>query len=101
MASCPPGPDGAHTLQSLNCIAENIFAIIIPFAGMAAFVMLIIGGFQYLTSGGDPQKTKQAQGLITGTIIGIVATLAVYIIFRLIGAITGLDQNILKFEIPQ
>lgn len=98
MARCITGD--VATLQELSCIVESLFNNIIPFAGLAAFVMLIIGGFQYLTSGGDPQKTKQAQGLITGTIIGIVATLAVYIIFRLIGAITGLDQNILKFEIP-
>lgn len=90
--------DGAATLQGFECIVERAFNYIIPFAGLAAFVVLIAGGFSYLTSGGDPQKAKQAQGVITGAIIGLVVTLSVYLIFRLLGLITGL--NLLQFEIP-
>jgi len=89
---------GAATLQGLQCIVERLFNYIIPFAGMAAFVVLIVGGFQFLTAGGDPKKVQQAQGIITGAIIGIIVTLGVYLIFRLLGLITGLD--LLQFEIP-
>ena len=89
---------GAATLQGFQCIVERLFNYIIPFAGLAAFVVLIAGGFQYLTSGGDPKKVQQAQGVITGAIIGIIVTLAVYLIFRLLGLITGID--LLQFEIP-
>lgn len=96
MAACQV-PDPA-TLQDLECIIKNAFNIIIPFAGMAAFVVLIVGGFQYLTAGGDPKKVQQAQGIITGAIIGIIVTLGVYLIFRLLGLITGID--LLQFEIP-
>ena len=86
------------TLQDFECIMKNALAVIIPFAGMAAFVVLIIGGFQYLTSGGDPKQTQKAQSMITGAVIGIIVTLGVYLIFRLLGVITGLD--LLQFEIP-
>jgi len=97
IATDPANPDVA-TLQGFECIVERLFNYIIPFAGMAAFVVLIAGGFQYLTAGGDPKKVQQAQGVITGAIIGIIVTLAVYLIFRLLGLITGLD--LLRFEIP-
>lgn len=86
------------TLQDLNCLAERAFNYIIPFAGLAAFVVLIIGGFQYLTAGADPKKAQQARAVITGAIVGIVVTLSVYLIFRLLGVITGLD--LLQFAIP-
>lgn len=95
MASCISDP---AELKNLECIVQRAFNIIVPFAGLAAFVVLIVGGFQYLTSGGDPKKTQQASGIITGAVIGIVVTLAVYLIFRLLGSITGLD--LLQFEIP-
>ena len=86
------------TLQGFECIIQRVFNIIIPFAGIAAFVVLIAGGFAYLTSAGDPKKVQQAQGMITGAIIGIVVTLAIWFIFQLIKVITGVD--VLQFEIP-
>ncbi|MBU2051886.1 hypothetical protein KKH13_01615 [Patescibacteria group bacterium] len=97
MAANPITNDPAK-LQDLELIVKNIFNIIIPLAGMAAFVVLIVGGFQYLTAGGDPKKVQQAQGIITGAIIGIIVTLGVYLIFRLLGLITGID--LLQFAIP-
>lgn len=99
--SCDPlsyEVDGAMTLKGLECIIQRSFNIIIPFAGLASFVVLIAGGFAYLTSSGDPQKTKQAQAMITGAVIGIIATIAVWFIFQLIKVITGVD--VLQFEIP-
>ena len=100
MACATPIPtDGsAATLQSLECIVISAFNLIIPFAGLAAFVVLIAGGFAYLTSAGDPKKVQQAQGTITGAIIGIIVTLAVWFIFQLIKVITGVD--VLRFAIP-
>jgi uncharacterized membrane protein YbhN (UPF0104 family) len=96
MAACTTSDPA--TLQDLECIISNAFNIIIPFAGLAAFVVLLVGGFQYLTSGGDPKKTQQAQSVITGAIIGIIVTIAVWFIFMLIRLITG--ANVLQFDIP-
>ena|SRR3989344_2680483 len=93
-----PTDGSAATLQSLECIVQKGFNIIIPFAGLAAFVVLIAGGFAYLTSAGDPKKAQQAQGMITGAVIGIIVTIAVWFIFQLIKVITGVD--VLQFEIP-
>lgn len=98
MAYCVPADGSPATLQVIECILTNVFNIIIPFAGLAAFVVLIVGGFQYLTSAGDPKKVQQAQGTITGAIIGIVVTLAIWFIFQLIKVITGVD--VLQFAIP-
>lgn len=98
MPTCILNPNSAATLQELECIVKQAFNLIIPFAGLAAFVVLIAGGFSYLTSAGDPKKVQQAQGMITGAIIGIIVTLAIWFIFQLIKVITGID--VLQFAIP-
>ncbi|HEY5138591.1 MAG TPA: hypothetical protein VIJ25_04650 [Methylococcales bacterium] len=49
--------------------ASNIMAIL---AGIAAIIVIIIGGMQYMTSGGDPQKAASARNMILGAIIGLV-----------------------------
>ena len=85
-------------LQGFECIFKNILLIIIPLAGLAAFVTLIIGGFQYLTSGGDPKQLQKATATITAAVIGIVVILGVWFIFKLLFVITGLD--LLQFQIP-
>lgn len=91
--------NGVATLQGFECIFANILSIIIPLAGLAAFVTLIIGGFQYLTSAGDPKQLQKATGTITAAVIGIAVILGIWFIFKLLFVITGLD--LLQFEIPK
>jgi len=86
------------TLQGFSCIFQNILTIIIPLAGLAAFVVLIIGGFQYLTSAGDPKQAQKAQSIITGAIIGIVAIIGIWFAFNMLQYITG--YNPLQFAVP-
>jgi len=89
---------GVATLQGFECIFANILTIIVPLAGLASFVVLIIGGFQYLTSGGDPKQTQKASSIVTGAIIGLAVTMGVWFIFRLLFDITGID--LFQFKVP-
>ena len=86
------------TLQGFDCLLQNVFSIIIPLAGVASFIILIVGGFQFLTSAGDPKQTQKAQSIITGAIIGLIATLGVWFLFKLLNTITGLD--LFQFAVP-
>jgi len=86
------------TLQGIECIFANILVIIVPLAGLASFITLIIGGFQYLTSGGDPKQTQKAGSIITGAIIGLAVTMGIWFIFRLLTDITGVD--LFWFKVP-
>jgi len=86
------------TLQGFECIFANILSIIIPLAGLASFVTLIIGGFQYLTSAGDPKQAQKASSTITGAIIGLAVTMGVWFIFRFLSMILQVD--LFYFQIP-
>ena len=85
-------------LSQIECIVRYVFNIIIPLAGLAAFITLIIGGFQYLTSAGDPKQTQKAQGIITGAVVGILVIIGIWFVFQLLNTLTGL--NLLQFTMP-
>ena len=69
-------------ISDLEVVFSRILGIAIPAAGIAAFIMLIAGGFKYLTSGGDPKKSQEAQQTITYAVIGLILLVSAYIIIN-------------------
>ena len=43
-------------------------------------ILIIVGGFQWMTSGGNEKKIESAKGLITNAIIGVTIVLVSYAI---------------------
>ena len=86
--SNPSGKEPAN-FADLVVIVERILNIAIRLAGIAAFVMLIVGGFQYLTAGGDPKKTQAASSTITYAILGLIIVIAAWFILLFIEKFTG------------
>lgn len=92
--------DEPQKLQFLEVIFENVLNIAVRLAGLAVFVMLLVGGFKYLTSGGNPEAKKKASDTITWAIVGFVVLLLGWFILRFISEFTGVEE-ILKFELPR
>lgn len=67
-ANPPPELDAQKIATWINQVVDAIF----PFLTFVAFVMLLYGGFMYMSATGDPGKVKQAQGTITWAMIGLV-----------------------------
>jgi NADH:ubiquinone oxidoreductase subunit 6 (subunit J) len=87
-------------LTGLNNIFANVVSIAIGLGGIVFFIMFVIGGFNYLTSGGNPQTTEGAKKTLTYAIGGLVLIALAFLILRLISDFTGV-QGILKFQIQQ
>lgn len=79
------------TIKGLECIFSQILGIIARLAGLAVFVMLIIGGWQYITSGGEKQAAQKARNTLTYAILGLVLLIASWFILRFIKVFTGVD----------
>lgn len=62
-----------------------VFEIILRIAGLAAVGFIIFGGFQYLISQGEPDRTKGAKSTILNSVIGLAITLSATAIVNLIG----------------
>ncbi|BCX14438.1 MAG: hypothetical protein KatS3mg088_121 [Patescibacteria group bacterium] len=93
-----PGPTPA-TLAGLEYYFSNIISVAIEFGGIILFIMLIIGGFNYLTSNGNPQQAESAKKTITYAIAGIVVLALSFLILKLIYVFTGVDVT--QFKISQ
>lgn len=87
---------GAATFKSFEAIFQNVLTVIFSLAALAAFVMLIIGGFRYLTAAGDPKASEQAKGTITWAIVGLIFLIGAWFILRFIEEFTGVKVTIFK-----
>ena len=62
-------------------VTQNIINIVIAVLGIVAVLFVVIGAAQYVTSQGDPGKTKKAKDTILYAILGVIlATLAYAIV---------------------
>lgn len=57
-----------------------IVGIILSFVGVIFLILMIYGGFLWMTAGGESDKIKKAQSLITNALIGLVIIAAAYAI---------------------
>lgn len=90
--------NGVATIQGFECIFKNIAQVIVYFAGITFFIMFIKGGFEYMTSGGDPKKSAKATATLTMSIIGIIGVILSFLILKFITSFTGV--NVTEFNIP-
>lgn len=58
--------------QGLNDLLKKIVNIISAVVGVVAVIMIIVGGFKYITSGGDSNNVSGAKNTIIYAIIGLV-----------------------------
>lgn len=66
-------PDGSNNpLTGPNGIINRIANIFALLSGVAAVVVIIVGGFEYVRSGGESAKVNKAKNTILFAIIGLV-----------------------------
>lgn len=58
----------------------NVVNVLLYFVGAIAVIIMIWGGFQYITSSGDSQKATTAKNTIMYAVIGIVVVVMSYAI---------------------
>lgn len=80
-------------LSDLTFVIQNIIGLLAPAAAIAFLIMMIVGGFQFLTSGGDPKAVAGARTTLTYAIIGIILVVVSWLILLLIKNITGVDTT--------
>jgi hypothetical protein len=83
--------------QSIGSIVSFAVAFIIVVAFLAALLYVVIGAFQWITSGGDKQKVADARNHILAAVIGLIVIALSFIIINIVmqalglGSLTNLD----------
>lgn len=76
--------DDPPQISGIFDILDKVMALIFPVAGLICFAFIVMGGYMWIISGGDPGRVKQAQGTLTWAIIGLVLVLLVRLIVSLV-----------------
>jgi hypothetical protein len=85
-ATCPDTGCPTATVDSLVDDIINIFSWVV---GVVSVIMIIFGGFKYITSGGDAGKVTSAKNTILYALVGLViAALAQVIVLFVLGNAT-------------
>lgn len=95
-------PGGQFTsIQSLEfgSLVGGFLKLILVVASLVFFFILVIGGINWIVSGGDKAKTEGARNQITAALVGLVIVFAAWAIAQLIGTFFGV--NIFNLEIPK
>lgn len=86
-------------LSDLEAVFGNVVSAALALGGIVFFIMLISGGFKYITSGGDPKAVEEAKKTLTYAIGGMVLLALAFLLLRFIEVFTGAEVT--KFKIFQ
>jgi len=83
---------------TLGEIVSGLLPYLFAGAGLLLLLYLLLGGFQLMTSGGDPKKTQEAKGKITNALVGFIIVFVSYWLVQIVGTILGIETitNIFK-----
>lgn len=82
----------AYSIPWIAQYISGVYAFLISVIGVIAAIMMIIGGFQYLTSAGDGGKIGAAKKRIVNALTGVILALSSYVILYTI------NPNLVQFE---
>ena len=88
------------SISDLEKVFSNIVSVALTLGGITALVMLIVGGFKFLSAGGDKEATQKAGKTLTYAIGGLVLTLSAWIILNLLGNFLGINFSTFSICLP-
>jgi hypothetical protein len=77
--------------EGIGAIISALLPYIYALAGLALLLYLIWGGFDLLTSGGNPESVKRGQSKVTNAVVGFIIVFISYWLIQAIGAILGIE----------
>lgn len=80
-SSCNSGPNG---VDQVNRILRKIVNFLSALVGVVAVIMIIVGGFRYVTSGGNDTSVTSAKNTILYAVIGLIIVALAQILVRFV-----------------
>lgn len=88
---------GGIPFSNLGKLMSNALALLFFFAGLLAFLFIVIGGIQWITAGGDAKAASAARDRITAAVVGLLVVVAAFAVTLILGQLFGIDLFNFKF----
>jgi hypothetical protein len=79
--NCTGGTDAVSTINDLIRKVINLLSVIV---GVVAVIMIMVGGFRYITSGGNDTGVTSAKNTILYAIIGLIIVALAQLLVRFV-----------------
>lgn len=80
---------GTGWATDFGALINSVLSIVMVIALLLVLLYLVLGGIEWITSGGDKGKTESARNKITAAIIGIIILAAAYALTQLVAWLLG------------
>lgn len=89
-----PSEFGLATSTDVREAIVNIIRFILGFLGLIAVIIVLYGGFQWMTAAGNEEKVSSARATLTAGLIGLVIILSAYALTQfVIGTYINVTNN--------
>lgn len=85
---CIPSPPssfgGLAKQKDLGSLIRLVLDILLALTGVVAVVWMVIGGYQYMTAGGNEEQVEKGRRALTNSIIGLAVIILSYAIVQVV-----------------
>jgi hypothetical protein len=86
-----PVQDAGFRITDIGLFFTRVLGIALLIAAVLVFAYLVLGGIQWITSGGDKGKTEEARGKITAALVGLAIVAASYALMQVVAYVFGVN----------
>lgn len=86
-----PGQKLGGTNATFSTLLNPLISNILIVSALAAFLAIIISGFNYITASGDKAKAEQSARMLNYSLLGLAVVAAAFLITRIVGSIVNID----------
>ena len=83
---------------SIGYVISKTFQYLFPLAGFILLAYLVIAGYQWMTSQGDPKGLEQARNNILYALIGFIVLFSAYWVVKIVATVLGIQQILTIFS---
>jgi len=88
-----PNTGPARNISNISAsgLVSTLINLLIGGAGVVAFIFLLLGGWQWITAGGDKDGLDKARKKVTNSLIGLALVLSTYALLRVVQILFGIN----------
>ena len=88
------GKPAEAKITDIGRLVQTGISAAIIISGILVFVVLVWGGIEWLTSGGDKTKTENAKNRITAALVGLAIIASSWALVRIIAYFFGVEGGL-------
>ncbi|MFA6183580.1 MAG: hypothetical protein WC682_00585 [Parcubacteria group bacterium] len=79
-----PGTTGTSAINTFPTYVNAVYKFAIWSVGIAALLMISIGGFMYFTAAGNTSKMEGGKKIVTDALFGLIAVMVAWVVLNTI-----------------